>query len=86
MHPKNHIADKAIIQNVSHKLSRAGMATTCQITVLCQNGDVTLSGTLQFDHQRRTAISAARSAEGVRRVIDQLRVLPSVKERFSVKK
>lgn len=82
---KHHVADKAIIQKVSQRLSRSGMATTCQLTVLCQQGDVTLSGTLQFEHQRRSALSAARSVDGVRRVIDQMRVLPPPTTRFPVK-
>jgi osmotically-inducible protein OsmY len=35
---------------------------------------VTLSGTLQYDFQRHSAIRCARSVSGVRRVIDQLNV------------
>jgi osmotically-inducible protein OsmY len=86
MQAKKQIPDKVLAQKVSQRLSRVGMSTTCQISVLCQNGDVTLSGTLQFEQQRRAAISAARSVDGVGRVIDQMRVLPSPKERFAAAK
>ncbi|NLY00175.1 MAG: BON domain-containing protein [Rhodopirellula sp.] len=79
---KHYVADKAIIQKVSQRLSRAGMSTTCQLTVLCQHGDVTLSGTLQFEHQRRAALAATRAVEGVHRVVDQMRVLPPPNVRF----
>jgi osmotically-inducible protein OsmY len=39
-----------------------------------RNGTVTLSGTLDFDYQRRPLLRAASGVDGVHMVIDQLKV------------
>ena len=46
---------------------------------MVSSGDVTLSGTLQYEMQRQPNVMAASSVAGVRRVVDQMRV--EVKER-----
>jgi osmotically-inducible protein OsmY len=40
------------------------------------NGDVTVSGTILYEHQRQAVLTTARGVEGVRRVVDQLQVKP----------
>ena len=50
------------------------MRSPCRIAVASRKGDVTLSGTIQFEHQRIAALHAARGIDGVRRVMDQLKV------------
>src|SRR3989339_2150669 len=50
-----------------------------KITVTVRNGHVTLSGTLQYDTQRRSLLNAARGAVGVRNVVDQLQTKPKEK-------
>jgi hypothetical protein len=37
---------------------------------------VTLSGCIEYEHQRNAAVQAARHLDGVTRVVDQLRVKP----------
>jgi osmotically-inducible protein OsmY len=56
-----------------------GLRTPCRIVVSSQNGDVTLTGSIQFAHQRSAATQAAANVPGVRRVVDQLKVTPVVK-------
>lgn len=71
--------DRLILQRVNHQLSSRGIRNPCHVEASIKNGDVTLGGTLQYEHQRRTAIQAATGVNGVRRVTDQMRVKPAVK-------
>jgi hypothetical protein len=48
------------------------------VRVEAHNGDVTLSGEVQYEHQKSLAVDVAKHVQGVRRVIDQLRVMPRV--------
>jgi osmotically-inducible protein OsmY len=48
----------------------------CRVNASIHNGQVTLSGNIQYDNQRRPAVKAAGSVEGVRGVLDQLKVVP----------
>jgi osmotically-inducible protein OsmY len=66
--------DQSITQKVNHQLSCRGVRKLCHINVVTSEGDVTLSGTIQYEHQRRMVIQSARSVDGVQRVVDQLRV------------
>ncbi|MGA2062070.1 MAG: BON domain-containing protein, partial [Thermoguttaceae bacterium] len=72
----NKVSDQTIIQKAAQQLSNRGMHSPCQIAVIAHSGDVTLSGTIQFEHQRLTAMHAVRSIDGVRRVVDHLQVQP----------
>jgi osmotically-inducible protein OsmY len=47
--------------------------------VQTSNGQVTLSGIVQYAHQRAAAVSAISGMVGVRRVIDQMTVKPAIK-------
>jgi hypothetical protein len=70
----NKVPDASIIQKVTRSLSNHGMRSPCHIAVAARKGDVTLSGTIQFEYQRIAALHAARGIDGVRRVMDQLKV------------
>jgi hypothetical protein len=70
----NKAPDATIIQKVTKQLSNRGMRAPCRIAMAARKGDVTLTGTIQFEHQRIAALHAARGVEGVRRVMDQLKV------------
>lgn len=76
----NQVSDKTIIRNVQLRLARSGLGTTSKLTVTSQRGTVTLSGTLQYELQRRNAIAAARGVEGVRGVVDRLQAKPREKK------
>ncbi|MCR4413272.1 MAG: BON domain-containing protein [Thermoguttaceae bacterium] len=75
----DRVPDKRIIQKVNQRLGRAGVAQ-CKITVNVRNGYVTLSGTIQYETQRRSLLNAARGVEGVRSVVDELTVRPKTKK------
>jgi hypothetical protein len=70
----NKVPDATIIQKVTKQLSNHGMRAPCRIAVAARKGDVTLTGTIQFEHQRIAALHAVRGVDGVRRVMDQLKV------------
>lgn len=66
------IADAKIIQGIIRRLASCGVRAPSRVTVACVGGEVTLSGTIKHEHMRQPLIRAARSAEGVRNVIDRL--------------
>jgi hypothetical protein len=70
----NKVSDQTIIQKVTRQLSNRGMQSPCHIAVVARRGAVTLSGTIQYEHQRLAALHAARGVDGVRQVMDQLHV------------
>jgi hypothetical protein len=71
---KEIISDKAIDQKVTQQLSARGMRAPCKIAVRTAKGVVTLSGDIEYEHQRNAAVQAARHLDGVRSVVDQLHV------------
>ena len=73
---KEIIPDKTIDQKVAHELSARGMRAPCSIAVQTAKGVVTLSGNIEYEHQRNTAMQAARHLDGVTRVVDQMHVKP----------
>ncbi|MDZ7617150.1 MAG: BON domain-containing protein [Patescibacteria group bacterium] len=68
--------DPVISRKVSEKLSSLGVRPPCRVTVVSSKGKVTLSGNIQYEHQRQGAMHAARGIAGVQSVVDQLRVIP----------
>ena len=72
---KNRIADPKIIQQVSQRIAACGIRAPSRVTVVSSNGEVTLSGTLQYQHQRQSAVRATQAVDGVRRVIDVLKLI-----------
>ena len=75
------VKDNVISQKVKEKLSGAGIRAPSQVTVVSTNGQVTVSGSIQYEHQRPIALRAIRGVAGVQRVVDQMRLLPSVQHR-----
>jgi osmotically-inducible protein OsmY len=63
-------ADQTITNQVLLKLANRGIRTPCNVTVQTRKGEVTLTGTVQFSHQKVAAQQAATGVTGVRRVID----------------
>ena len=70
--------DDHITRHVNNKLASRGFGSQ-HLTVQTNNGLVTLSGGVQFAHQKRAALRAINGITGVRRVIDQMTVKPAVK-------
>jgi osmotically-inducible protein OsmY len=71
------VQDPAISQRVNERLSSLGVRSPCRVTVACNKGNVTLSGTIQYEHQRHIAVRASKNVPGVLRVVDQMQVIPS---------
>jgi osmotically-inducible protein OsmY len=80
MQYSGQVPDKRLLQKVEQRVSRAGLGSQSRITVQVRNGDVTLSGTLQYDSQRRPVLHAASGVEGVRRIVDQMQVKEAPKK------
>jgi hypothetical protein len=71
---KQIVPDKVLLKRVNQRLARAGLGAGCSVKVSVKNGQVTLSGNLQRDLQRRPTLRAASGIEGVRQVVDQMKV------------
>jgi osmotically-inducible protein OsmY len=71
--------DRTITQQVSQRLTTRGLRSPCRIDVQARNGEVTLTGNIQYPHQRAAAMQAASTAEGVRHVVDRLTIKAAVK-------
>jgi hypothetical protein len=71
---KEIISDKTINHKVTQGLAARGMRAPCSIAVQTTKGVVTLSGNIEYEHQRNTALQAVRHLDGVSRVVDQLHV------------
>ncbi len=80
MQRSGQVPDKQLSQKVQQRLSRAGVGSQSTISVQVRNGDVTLSGSLQYETQRRSVIHAARGVAGVRQVVDRLKAKPAVRK------
>lgn len=72
-------ADRLIQQRVAYQLTTRGIRNPCRVEASVKNGDVTLTGTIQYEHQRRAAVQAASGVNGVRRVDDRMLVKLAVK-------
>ena len=66
--------DNTIAQAVTQRLATRGIRSPCRIDVQSRNGEVTLSGNIQYPHQRAAAMQAASTATGVRHVVDRLTI------------
>ena len=77
---RNEIPDKTLLQKVNHRLMQMGSGTRSRFTATVCRGEVTLSGTLQYEMQRSPLVRAASNVAGIRRVIDQLSVAPQKKK------
>ncbi len=73
------IPDAKIIEHAARRLSSSGVRAPSRVTVTSTNGNVTLAGTLQYENQRQAAMRAVMGVEGVRRVVDQLKIADKVK-------
>ena len=71
--------DRTIAQAVTQRLATRGIRSPCRIDVQSRNGEVTLSGSIQYPYQRSAAMQAASTTSGVRQVVDRLTVKSTAK-------
>ena len=57
---QDKVKDSVISQKVKEKLSGAGIRAPCKVTIVSANGQVTVSGSIQHEHQRSLALRAIR--------------------------
>lgn len=82
---KQVVPDKVLLKKVNQRLMRAGLGAGCSVRVSVSGGQVTLSGTIQRDLQRRPVLRAASGIDGVRQVVDQMKV-EAKKEKLAPRK
>jgi osmotically-inducible protein OsmY len=75
---KDAIPDRSIDQKVCQQLANRGMRPPCKVTASSKGGTVTLTGKIQYEHQRNVCIQVVKRVDGVKRVVDQLQVLVKV--------
>ena len=68
------VPDKTILKKVNQRLMKTGLGSRCRITATVRSGQVSLSGNIQYENQRRPALRAVGSVEGGKGVVDQLQV------------
>jgi osmotically-inducible protein OsmY len=68
--------DQLIIQLLNNKLASRGLSSPCHVAVHIKNGEVTLSGSVQYAHQKDSAAKLATGIRGVSRIVNQLTVMP----------
>jgi osmotically-inducible protein OsmY len=66
------VSDRDVMKQVAQRLATRGLSSACKIDVQSKNGEVTLTGNIQFAHQRVAAMQAAGTASGVQHVVDRL--------------
>ena len=69
----NAVPDRTILQKVNQRLARSGLGSS-RVTATVFRGDVTLTGTLQYETQRIPLVKGLNSVAGIRRLVDQLKV------------
>ena len=72
--------DDRLQLRLDNKLLNLGLRAPCRVILEVYNGTVTLKGTLLYDYQRRAAIHAVRSTEGVKSFIDLMKIAPPVRQ------
>jgi osmotically-inducible protein OsmY len=70
---RNQIPDKTLLKSVLQNMMRKG-TNSRRVTATARSGDVTITGTIDYEHQRRSVVNSANNITGVKRIIDQLRV------------
>jgi hypothetical protein len=75
MFGQNGPTDKALLKSINQRLAR-GTGSQTRTTAMVQSGTVTLSGTLRYEAQRAPIVKEVGRIAGVRRVVDQLKVMP----------
>ena len=76
MFGRNEVPDRTLLKTVNRRLDRTGTGSQSKVTAAAQRGTVTLTGKLQYEHQRNPILKAIRSLAGVRQLIDQLQSPP----------
>lgn len=69
------IPDKELLKNVLRRMTQKGTSSS-RVTATVSGGDATIAGTVAYEYERHAILRSVASVQGIRRVIDQLRVVP----------
>ena len=75
MFGKENISDKTILRDLNKQLAKTGMGRS-RISVTVRGGQVTLTGQLEHERQRRPIMQTLRRVDGMRGVTDRITVKP----------
>ncbi len=67
--------DKTLQANVQRRLSQKCSGNT-KIQAVVRSGDVTITGMIKHEHERKPILRCLTAVQGIGRVIDQLRLEP----------
>ena len=70
---RNKVPDKTLQTTVNRKLQQKSVGTG-RITATVRSGDVTVTGTIKHETERRPVIRCISAIPGIGRVVDQLRL------------
>ncbi|MCC6510578.1 MAG: BON domain-containing protein [Pirellulaceae bacterium] len=73
------VPDNQLTRAVTMKLAQRSGGSGCKVSAAVANGYVTITGSVEAEYQKRPIINAVNGINGVRRVIDQLVVVPKKK-------
>lgn len=73
---ENRVPDKELTAKVTQRLSRCGLGSHSVVHATIRNGTVTITGTVDYEYQRKPLVRSLNGVPGVRLVIDQLKVKP----------
>ncbi len=73
MFGKTPVPDKTLLTRVSQRLARSGVKA---LNLTVRNGVVTITGLLNYEAQRRPALSTAGAIDGVKSVVDRMTIKP----------
>ncbi len=73
------IPDKTLLRSVTQKLSQRVGGSGSKINASVVSGVLTLTGTLSQEYLRKSIISSMTGIGGIRRVTDQMTVVPPKK-------
>ncbi len=74
----NNAQDGRIARSIKNKLASRGFDSQ-HLTISTSNGQVTLSGSVQFAHQQKAALKAIAGLTGGRRVVSQMTIKPAAR-------
>lgn len=74
----NRIPDATLLRNVERKLLQR-CSSGNRISAIVSGGSATISGNISHEHERKPIIRTVSGVQGVRRVIDQLRLVIKVR-------
>ncbi|HVW36785.1 MAG TPA: BON domain-containing protein, partial [Pirellulales bacterium] len=79
---KEPIPDSVLKNKVTQQLANRGLRTPCRINVDVRKGILTMTGHVQYPHQRDAAMAAVRSVDGLMRVVEQIQIRPPAKHQY----